>query len=114
MFTLVGLYAVEPVFSSCFLHFSASIGLLIAFSVTARSVVHNYKINRDYEITFPKFTPPVEKSTRARVPQTKISNAFKKCELVFVPLFADKRELVRLKNEGFNIGVEIPRGKVIS
>ena len=77
---------------------------------TARSVVHNYKINRDYEITFPKFTPPVEKSTRARVPQTKLSNAFKKCELVFVPLFADKRELVRLKNEGFNIGVEIPRG----
>ena len=77
---------------------------------TARSVVHNYKINRDYEITFPKFTPPVEKSTRARVTQTKLSNAFKKCELVFVPLFADKRELVRLKNEGFNIGVEIPRG----
>ena len=77
---------------------------------TARSVVHNYKINRDYEITFPKFTPPVEKSTRARVPQTKLSDAFKKCELVFVPLFADKRELVRLKNEGFSIGVEIPRG----
>ena len=77
---------------------------------TARSVVHNYKINRDYEITFPKFTPPVEKSTRARVPQTKLSNAFKKCELVFVPLFADKRELLRLKNEGFSIGVEIPRG----
>lgn len=77
---------------------------------TARSVVHNYKINRDYEITFPKFTPPVEKSTRARVPQTKLSNAFKKCELVFVPLFADKRELIRLKNEGFSIGVEIPRG----
>ena len=77
---------------------------------TARSVVHNYKINRDYEITFPKFTPPVEKSTRARVTQTKLSDAFKKCELVFVPLFADKRELVRLKNEGFNIGVEIPRG----
>ena len=77
---------------------------------TARSVVHNYKINRDYEITFPKFTPPVEKSTRARVPQTKLSNALKKCELVFVPLFADKRELVRLKNEGFSIGVEIPRG----
>lgn len=44
------------------------------------------------------------------MPQTKLSNAFKKCELVFVPLFADKRELVRLKNEGFNIGVEIPRG----
>ena len=77
---------------------------------TARSIVHSYKINRDYEITFPKFTPSVEKSTRARVPQTKLSDAFKKCELVFVPLFADKRELVRLKNEGFNIGVEIPRG----
>ena len=77
---------------------------------TARSIVHNYKINRDYEITFPKFTPPVEKSTRARVTQTKLSDAFKKCELVFVPLFADKRELVRLKNEGFSIGVEIPRG----
>ena len=58
---------------------------------SARSVVHNYKINRDYEITFPKFTPPVEKSTRARVPQTKLSDAFKKCELVFVPLFEDVR-----------------------
>jgi putative protease len=31
-------------------------------------------------------------------------------KLCFVPLFADKRELVRLKNGGFNIGVEIPRG----
>ena len=77
---------------------------------TARSVVHNYKINRDYEINLPKFTPPVEKSTRARVTQTKLSDAFKKCEFVFVPLFADKRELARLKNEGYNIGVEIPRG----
>lgn len=28
----------------------------------------------------------------------------------FCSAFADKRELVRLKNEGFSIGVEIPRG----
>lgn len=64
---------------------------------TARSVVHNYKINRDYEITFPKFTPSVEKSTRARVPQTKLSDAFKKCELVFVPLLPTKGSLLGSK-----------------
>lgn len=60
---------------------------------SARSVVHNYKINRDYEITFPKFTPPVEKSTRARVTQTKLSDAFKKCELVLFLFLPTKGSL---------------------
>ena len=47
---------------------------------------------------------------QARTAGTKIGNGFKECELVFVPLFSDIREIKRLKNEGFKIGVEIPRG----
>lgn len=75
-----------------------------------RSIIHNYKINRDYKIEFKKFSPPQKQSTRARVLQTKLGNGFRSCELVFVPLYSDIREIERLKNDGFNVGVEIPRG----
>ena len=44
------------------------------------------------------------------MPKTKIGAGFKACELVFVPLFSDLRELERLKAEGYPVGVEIPRG----
>lgn len=73
-----------------------------------RAHVNNYKIN---EVKTEKITPCSGKSNavRARVTGTKISKAFKACELVFVPLFADIRELERLKNEGYHVAVEIPR-----
>lgn len=75
-----------------------------------RAVVNNYKIN-DTEI-FEDFRTYNKKknAVRARVKGTKISKAFKECELVFVPLFSDINEIERLKNEGYNVGVEIPRG----
>ena len=75
-----------------------------------RSAVHNYRIN-DCEI-FENVKPFAGKrqAVRARVQGTKIGEGFKECELVFVPLFSDIRELERLKSEKFNIGVEIPRG----
>ena len=75
-----------------------------------RSKVHNYTIN-NVEI-FENLQPfeGKKRAVRARTAGTKIGNGFKQCELVFVPLFSDIREIERLKNEGFKIGVEIPRG----
>lgn len=75
-----------------------------------RAVVNNYKIN-DIEI-FKDFKAYNKKkdAVRARVKDTKISKAFKDCELVFVPLFSDINEIERLKNERYNVGIEIPRG----
>lgn len=75
-----------------------------------RAVVHNYKLG---EVDVFKDTKPYGRhsdSLRARVTGTKLGNGFKSCEFVFAPLFADLRELERLKSEGFNIGVEVPRG----
>ena len=75
-----------------------------------RSKVHSYTINN---VEIFKDIQPFEgkkRAVRARTAGTKIGNGFKECELVFVPLFSDIREIKRLKNEGFKIGVEIPRG----
>lgn len=74
-----------------------------------RAVVHNYSIN---DITPEPVIPyRSEKQTvRARVTGTKLSPAFRDCELVFVPLFADTREIGRLLAEGYPVGVEVPRG----
>ncbi|MEE0868641.1 MAG: DUF3656 domain-containing protein, partial [Ruminococcus sp.] len=75
-----------------------------------RSKVHSYTINN---VEIFKDIQPFEgkkRAVRARTSGTKIGNGFKVCELVFVPLFSDIREIERLKNEGFKIGVEIPRG----
>ncbi len=74
-----------------------------------RAVVNNYKIN-GFEIK--PVTPYGQKKSalRARVPKTKIGAGFKGCELVFVPLFSDVRELERLLSEGYSVGVEVPRG----
>ena len=75
-----------------------------------RSKVHNYTINN---VEIFKDIQPFEgkkRAVRARTAGTKIGNGIKECELVFVPLFSDIREIERLKNEGFKIGVEIPRG----
>ena len=75
-----------------------------------RSKVHSYTINN---VEIFKDIQPFEgkkRAVRARTAGTKIGNGFRECELVFVPLFSDIREIKRLKNEGFKIGVEIPRG----
>lgn len=74
-----------------------------------RSNVHNYTI---HEVQIEKPTPYRSEAhaLRARVPKTKIGEGFKACERVFVPLFADVREFSRLLDEGYPVGVEIPRG----
>ena len=74
-----------------------------------RALRHNYKIN-PFDPAQPKPYRAASHALRARVPKTRLGAAFKACERVFVPLFSDVRELERLKNEGFSIGVEIPRG----
>lgn len=76
----------------------------------SRAIVHNYKIN-NIDIIFQKHLDSgEEKSVRARVLSTKISAAFKECEIVFVPLFSDIKELKRLIDEGYSVGIEISRG----
>ena len=74
-----------------------------------RAVVHNYKVN-DLIIETPAPYRPKKQTVRARAPKTKLGAGFKDLELVFVPLFSDIRELERLQNEGYPIGIEIPRG----
>ncbi len=53
---------------------------------------------------------PSARTTRVRIPKTKIGKGFRACEIVFVPLFSDTREWERLQQEGYPLGVEIPRG----
>lgn len=70
---------------------------------------HHYQIN-DITIEPPVPYRPERQTTRARFAGTKIGAGFRGCELVYVPLFSDLREIERLKGEGFALGVEIPRG----
>ncbi len=75
-----------------------------------RALVHGYVIHdADLPEKFEPFTKHADR-VRARVTGTKIPSEFKKCDMVFVPLFSDTRELSRLKTEGYNVAVEIPRG----
>ncbi|MEE1219593.1 MAG: U32 family peptidase [Ruminococcus sp.] len=75
-----------------------------------RAVVHNYNIN-DIEVFADRVEYiPKKHTTRVRVKGTKISSAFKECDIVFVPLFSDINEIKRLICEKYNVGVEIPRG----
>lgn len=75
-----------------------------------RAVRHNYKIN-DIEITEPDTSlVPKGNGVRARMTTAKFSPAFKACELIYVPIFTDNEKLKALLAEGYNIGVEIPRG----
>lgn len=75
-----------------------------------RSRWHNYQIN-DFEIKQAEpHIPPIRKKRYARATTTKLGNAFKEFDLVFIPLFTDTAEIERLRAEGFRIGAEIPRG----
>ena len=70
---------------------------------------HHYQIN-NITIQAPEPYRPSARTTRARIPKTKIGKGFRACEIVFVPLFSDTREWERLQQEGYPLGVEIPRG----
>lgn len=74
-----------------------------------RATVHNYVIN---DVEIPKIKPYCGKSQglRAVVSGTRLGEGFKKCEIVFVPLFSEADEILRLIGESYNVGVEIPRG----
>lgn len=70
------------------------------------------KINFD-EIKLPdKFKRKIshEPTLRARFCRTDISDVFKKCEIVYVPLSTTLEKLQELLDRGFELGVEIPRG----
>ncbi|MDO5124048.1 MAG: U32 family peptidase [Eubacteriales bacterium] len=56
------------------------------------------------------YTPEKSLSKRARFNDSDIPDCFKDFELCFVPLFTKEQELKRLVDEGFSLGVEIPRG----
>lgn len=43
-----------------------------------------------------------------KFPSTKIGNAFKELDLVFVPLFSKTEDIKNLSDRGFKVGVEIP------
>lgn len=75
-----------------------------------RRIVHNYTINNVKIFKEENRFEGKRQAVRARTATAKIGSGFKECELVFVPLFSDIRELERLKSDGFNVGVEIPRG----
>lgn len=75
-----------------------------------RAVIHSYKINEVNISGKISAYGGHSDALRARVTGTKLGAVFKDFELVFVPLFADLRELKRLIDEGFKIGAEIPRG----
>lgn len=47
---------------------------------------------------------------RARFPNTNVSECFKNCEFIYVPLFSKIENLERLVADGFNVAVEVPRG----
>ena len=70
---------------------------------------HHYQIN-NIIIQAPEPYRPSMRTTRVRIPKTKIGKGFRACEIVFVPLFSDTREWERLQQEGYPLGVEIPRG----
>ena len=70
---------------------------------------HHYQIN-NITIQAPEPYRPSMRTTRVRIPKTKIGKGFRACEIVFVPLFSDTREWERLQQEGYPLGVEIPRG----
>ncbi|MEE0952429.1 MAG: U32 family peptidase [Ruminococcus sp.] len=70
---------------------------------------HHYQIN-NITIQAPEPYRPSARTTRVRIPKNKIGKGFRACEIVFVPLFSDTREWERLQQEGYPLGVEIPRG----
>lgn len=84
---------------------------VIADLDSKRSIVHNYKIN-DVDV-FEGIAPYDRKNSenlRIRAFSTKLGEGFKDCQKVFVPLFSDIREIKRLMDEEYNVGVEVPRG----
>lgn len=76
----------------------------------SRKIVHGYKIN---SIKTDKMLQPrrhTYKDVHVCMTDTKMSDEFKKCELVFLPISSDVNTVKSLAAKGFNIGIEIPRG----
>ncbi|MBQ5397944.1 MAG: U32 family peptidase [Ruminococcus sp.] len=73
-----------------------------------RKITHNYKIN---EIKLPRFKPHRAKTKKryARFTSTKIGAGFKSLDLCFVPVTSSVDEVDMLIENGFTVGVEIPR-----
>lgn len=55
-------------------------------------------------------TPRNSKTIRCVFPDTDIPSEFKTCEYVYVPVQSPVDEIKRLKNQGYNVAVHLPRG----
>lgn len=62
----------------------------------------------DLEIPTP-YKTNIKPRIRARFTHTNVPSEFKSCELLFVPLFSSDESIKALVENGFNLGVEIPR-----
>lgn len=73
-----------------------------------RAESKSYKIN---EVAVPEIKQHVsfEKLRYARFNSTKIGSGFKELDLCFVPYNSSVSDIKKLKDSGFNLGVEIPR-----
>lgn len=74
-----------------------------------RKIQNNYEI---FDIEIPKnvHKKADRKRTYARFTSVKIGSGFKELDLCFVPIFCKESQIESLLNEGFKVGVEIPRG----
>ncbi len=74
-----------------------------------RKIQHNYEI---FDIEIPKTVHKRadKKKTYARFTTAKIGSGFKELDLCFVPINSYESQIESLLNEGFKVGVEIPRG----
>ena len=66
--------------------------------------------NIKYEIPQNINNSKTPKYFRARFTDTDVPKEFLDCELIFVPVTSKSEELVKLTEQGFKVGVEIPRG----
>ncbi len=75
----------------------------------ARSEVTKPDIT-EYTLSVTPYKAPASPKLRARFTDTDIPKEYLSAELIFVPLSASTEELSRLQSQGFNLGVEVPRG----
>lgn len=74
-------------------------------------LVDSYPDYKFADYCIPKPIPYTTNSHKqyARFTSTKIGKGFKALDLCFIPINSSNEEFTRLKNDGFNLGVEIPR-----
>ncbi len=66
----------------------------------------------DIDLTIPKTREikPYQQKLRAVFYDTNIPDCYKACEIIYVPLFSKENDIKSLIEQGFNVGVTLPRG----